>query len=132
MTPVAPQDYPVRMPRPVHFEIPATDPQALQDFYSTVFGWTFQKWGDMDYWTITTGDEPDGINGGLYPRTAPAAPGSGVNLVIGVDNAQTYYDRSMAAGATQTMPITPMPGVGILAAFTDPDGNAYGIIEPGM
>jgi predicted enzyme related to lactoylglutathione lyase len=28
------------MPRTVHFEIQASQPQALIDFYSTLFGWT--------------------------------------------------------------------------------------------
>ena len=55
------------MPRPVHFEIPAENPQRAMQFYETLFGWKFQKWdGPMDYWIITTGQpgEP-GIDGGL-------------------------------------------------------------------
>ena len=122
------------MPRPVHFEIHATDPQTLQDFYSSVFGWTFQQWGGNDYWVISTGDEPDGVNGGLLPRNGPPA-GDGVSgaiMVIGVDDCQAYYDKSMAAGASEQMPVTRMPGVGTLAYFKDPDGNMYGIIAPEM
>jgi len=124
------------MPRPVHFEIQAADPQVLQDFYAAAFGWTFQKWGELDYWVITTGDEPMGINGGLLPRNgAPAtadSPITGATLVIGVDNCQTYYDRSMAAGATEQLPVTHMPGIGIMAYFKDPEGNMYGIIQAEM
>ena len=122
------------MPRPVHFEIQATDPQTLQDFYSAVFGWTFQKWGENDYWVISTGDEPMGIDGGLLPRNGIAsqadAPINAATLVIGVDDCQAFYDKCISAGATEQMPVTHMPGVGTLAYFKDPDHNIFGIIEP--
>ena len=124
------------MPRPVHFEIQATDPQTLQGFYSAVFGWTFQKWGEIDYWVITTGDEPMGINGGLLPRNGvdsrADAPISAATLVIGVDDCQAYYDKCISAGATEQMAVTHMPGVGTMAYFKDPDHNIFGIIEPEM
>lgn len=121
------------MPRPVHFEIQAVDPQRLQDFYGAVFGWTFQKWGDVDYWVIATGDEEAGINGGLYPGADPGSPAGGrVNFVVGVDNCQTYYDRSIAAGATEVQGVEHTPGLGTLASLLDPEGNPYGLIEPEM
>ena len=57
------------MPRPIHFEIPAENPQRAMQFYETLFGWKFQKWeGDSDYWLITTGDSQPGIDGGLMRR----------------------------------------------------------------
>ena len=36
------------MPRPVHFEIPAENPQRAINFYTRVFGWTFKKWDPQD------------------------------------------------------------------------------------
>jgi hypothetical protein len=122
------------MPRPVHFEIHATDPSVLRTFYEEVFGWTFQKWAGADYWVITTGDEPDGVNGGLTSRSGASAAPDGINAyvaVIGVGDCQHYFDRAVAAGAAGiTMPPTVMPGVGVLAYLKDPDGNLFGIIEP--
>ena len=58
------------MPRVVHFEIHAGDPERAVNFYRTLFGWTFQKWeGPMDYWLVMTGpDDQPGINGGLVRR----------------------------------------------------------------
>ena len=49
------------MPRPVHFEIHASDPARAIRFYERTFGWIFQQWGEQEYWLITTGsaDEPD-------------------------------------------------------------------------
>ena len=44
------------MPRPIHFEIPADQPERASAFYRDVFGWQFRKWdGPMPYWLITTG-----------------------------------------------------------------------------
>ena len=57
------------MPRVVHFEIPADDPERCNAFYRTVFGWTIVKWnGPMPYWPATTGTEGPGINGAIAPR----------------------------------------------------------------
>ena len=40
----------------VHFEIQASQPQPLMDFYSGLFGWSFAKWeGPAEYWLIETG-----------------------------------------------------------------------------
>jgi len=44
------------MPRVVHFEIHADDPQRAANFYQGVFGWDIKKWeGPEDYWLVTTG-----------------------------------------------------------------------------
>jgi predicted enzyme related to lactoylglutathione lyase len=80
------------MARPIHFEIHASDPDRVQDFYRKLFGWQFQKWeGPMEYWLVTTGpDAEPGINGGLLRRQGPpAAEGQGVNAyvcTVGVDS----------------------------------------------
>ena len=37
----------------VHFEIHASEPQLLIDFYTQLFGWTFTQFGDMSYWPWT-------------------------------------------------------------------------------
>ena len=62
-------------------------------FYEDVFGWTFEKFGDVDYWVINTGDEPTGSMA-VCSRNSPAPkPGDGVNAyvaVIGVGDCQEY------------------------------------------
>ena len=56
------------MPRVVHFEIHAEDPQRAIAFYQAVFDWEFNNWGGMDYWLIKTVDAgAPGIDGGLVP-----------------------------------------------------------------
>ncbi len=45
------------MPRVVHFEIYADQPERAIKFYQDVFGWNFQKWnGPYDYRLVTTGE----------------------------------------------------------------------------
>lgn len=130
------------MPRPVHFEIHATDPAASQAFYESVFGWQFFKWGDEPYWLVGTGDgnpmegrphsEP-GIDGGLLPRRGPAPePGQAVNafvVTVDVPDCQGYVDRALNAGGTLAMERTATPGVGWLAYVKDPDGNILGMMQ---
>ena len=69
----------------VHFEIHASEPQRLVDFYSQLLGWKFTQFGDTPYWTIETGEGAignvagtagHGINGGLTQRRGPKPDGS--------------------------------------------------------
>src|SRR4051812_48595280 len=58
------------MPRPVHFEFTAEDPERAAKFYGDVFGWKIQKWdGPVPYWLIETGKDVPGIDGGMQLRT---------------------------------------------------------------
>ena len=63
------------MPRPIHFEIHAADPQRAIRFYTQLFGWTFTKWeSPMDYWLIKTGERVrPASTAGLLPRRGDAA-----------------------------------------------------------
>jgi uncharacterized protein len=49
-----------------HFEIPADRTDDLKNFYSSLFGWQFEKGQTKDYWMIKNA----GISGGLgYGKT---------------------------------------------------------------
>jgi predicted enzyme related to lactoylglutathione lyase len=46
------------MPRVVHFEIHAGDPERAVTFYQSLFGWTFQKWeGPREYGMVIPGPD---------------------------------------------------------------------------
>jgi uncharacterized protein len=116
------------LPRPVHFEIPAENPQRAMQFYETLFGWKFQKWeGPMDYWIITTGQagEP-GIDGGLLPRRDPAQPCCNT---IAVPNLDESMKKAEEAGGKCCVPKMPIPGVGWLAYFKDTEGHIFGMMQ---
>ncbi|MCX6619643.1 MAG: VOC family protein [Acidobacteria bacterium] len=116
------------MGRPVHFEIPAEDPEKAIQFYQTVFGWTIQKWdGPMPYWLITTGPSgAPGINGGLMKRHHPEQPC--VNT-IDVENLDESVQTVLAAGGQIALPKMPVPGVGWLAYCKDLDGHIFGMMQ---
>lgn len=122
------------MPRVIHFEIHAGDPQRAITFYEKLFGWTFQKWeGPMDYWLITTGPEgTPGINGGLMRRQGEIDGQAVIAYVCTIDVAD--LDASIAAaeanGGKQALPKMQIPGVGWLAYYKDTEGNIFGMLQP--
>lgn len=123
------------MSRVCHFEIHATDPETVIAFYTTLFGWKFQKWmGDWEYWMIETGpQEEDGINGGLVRRRGPApAEGQAVNAyvcTVTVESLDPILEKSIQLGATIALPKMCIAEVGWLAYIKDPDGNLLGLMQ---
>jgi len=123
------------MPRVVHFEIHAADPERVIAYYQALFGWRFDAWGPPGaYWLITTGaDGEAGINGGLVPRRgSAAADGQPVNAfvcTVDVPSAADYVSRASELGATVALPMMAVPGVGWLAYMKDPDGNLHGLMQ---
>jgi hypothetical protein len=123
------------MGRLVHFEIHATQPAGLVDFYSKLLGWKFTRWaGPMEYWLIETGEAGrPGINGGLVQRRGPAAAeGQAVNAFVctaDVDAIDASVQKAQSLGATVAVPKMPIPGVGWLAYVKDPDGNLLGLMQ---
>lgn len=50
------------MPRPMHIDMPADDMKRATTFFSNVFGWKFEGWGqDSDDQMATTGEAADGV-----------------------------------------------------------------------
>ena len=114
------------MPRPIHFELPADDPDRAAKFYSEALGWKITKWdGPMDYWMVSTGEGP-GINGGLLRRPHPGA--STVNT-IGVESLDETVEKVTAAGGKVMMPRMAVPGVGYMAYCNDSEGNMFGLMQ---
>ena len=121
------------MPRVVHFEIHAEDPERAVRFYSTLFGWTFQRWGGpTDYWLITTGpDDQRGINGGLMRRMGTIDGTAVIAYVCTVDVASVdeTMARALELGGQVALPKMPIPGVGWLAYAKDTEGNIFGMMQ---
>ena len=113
--------------RVVHFEIPCDDPEKTMEFFKTVFGWKFEQFGNESYWSAVTGDQASpGINGGIMKKRDPRQP---VVNSIDVANLDEAADSIEKAGGKIVVPKMPIPGIGWLAYFTDPDGNIHGIYQ---
>lgn len=127
------------MPRVVHLEIGADDPERAVEFYRGVFGWNLQlfQWPvpDMpDYWMVITGDQAEpGFDGGLMKRPSTAASGEGPPrafvCTIGVDSVDDYLAKVTGHGGTVHDPKMEIPGVGWIAYCLDTERNLFGILE---
>jgi predicted enzyme related to lactoylglutathione lyase len=116
------------MPRVVHFEIPADEPERAVEFYSKVFDWKTQKWeGAEDYWVLTTGNgSQPGIDGGLMKRTSQYP--NPVNS-IAVPSVDDYINKVTSAGGQVLTSKITIPGVGYIAYFKDTEGNTFGLFQ---
>lgn len=122
------------MPRPVHFEIHATDPERMAGYYRELFGWTVNKVPNMEYWLVITGpDGTPGINGGLFKRRGPApVEGQAVNAyvcTVDVADVDASVRAAIKLGGGNVVPRQGIRGVGWLAYCVDPEGNIFGLMQ---
>jgi len=116
------------MSRPVHFEINADDPQRAVDFYTRVFGWKIERWGEQPYWVATTGEPGTrGIDGAIMPRQHP---GAGTINTIGVGSLEASIAAIREAGGKVLMDPSEIPGIGHFVYAEDTEGNTFGVLEP--
>ena len=115
------------MGRVVHFEIPSDKPEELVEFYKKTFGWTIEKWADMDYWLVDTGlKENPGINGAITKRSENLQT---VVNTINVDDIKKSISTIKKNGGEVLTEIMDIPKVGKFVYFKDLDGNISGILE---
>lgn len=115
------------MPRVVHFEIGADDPERAVKFYEQAFGWKIAKWeGPMDYWLIQTGEEGEpGIDGAIMKRQERWTT---VNT-ISVPSYDQFARRVEGAGGKIVSPKQSIPAIGYHSYCLDTEGNVLGIME---
>ena len=116
------------MPRVVHFEFAADDPDRASAFYSDVFGWEIDKWGGpCEYWLAQTGEEGEpGIDGGIARRREGSQP---TTVTLDVPSVDAFAANVEQAGGQVVVPKAPIPGVGWIAFCKDTEGNVFGIME---
>ena len=101
-----------------YVEIPVTDLAKTRDFFTSMFGWSFQEWGD-EYMSFNDGR----LNGG-FRHSAEPAPSTGVLLVFFSDDLESDVERVKDLGGTISQDIFSFPG-GRRFHFVDPAGNEY-------
>ena len=118
------------MPRAIHFELYADDPERAAKFYADSFEWSVERWqGESGpvYWLLTTGEESlPGINGDIQRRSDPAAATS---IILAVSSVDEYAAKIAAAGGRVLRPKFAIPGIGYAAYFRDTEGNRFGIFQ---
>lgn len=122
------------MPRPIHFEIHAENPERAMKFYRELLGWEFSQWGTEPYWLVKTGEKgTPGIDGGLMPRRGPGPadmqPVNSFVCTVDVANLDASVKGVTAAGGSIALPRMPIPTVGWLAYAKDTEGNLFGMMQ---
>jgi predicted enzyme related to lactoylglutathione lyase len=118
--------------RMVWYELMTTDPQAAQDFYTKIVGWTITKFegGEQPYsmWTA-----PDGAIGGVMELPEDArkmgAPSHWIPYVA-VDDVDATVRQAKQLGATTYVEGMDIPSVGRIAVLGDPQGATFAIYRP--
>lgn len=114
------------MGRIVHFEINADNPERTVKFYGKVFGWKIGKWGQVDYWLASTGDENEpGINGAIQKRTGKET----TCIFVDVPSVDEYLKKIVQAGGKAVTEKMTILGVGYSAYCKDTEGNVFGIFQ---
>jgi predicted enzyme related to lactoylglutathione lyase len=123
----------------VHFEIQASDIDRAIKFYSEVFEWKIERYGEMEYWGIYTGRGTGsdggqvGINGGLLPRKGgEPVDGAAVNAfvcTIEVDDIDAMIKKVKTAGGKIVVDKADIAGMMWQAFCKDSDGNIFGLMQ---
>jgi predicted enzyme related to lactoylglutathione lyase len=120
------------MPRVIHFEIHAGDPERAIAFYRALFGWEFTRWNsEIEYWLVKTGEGQPGIDGGLVRRRGEIDGTAVIAYVCTVDVASVdeAAKRAVELGGEVVVPKMPIPGVGWLVYAKDTEGNIFGCMQ---
>ena len=124
------------MRRPVHFEIHAEDPKRAANFYSQLFGWEITRWdGPVDYWLVSTGTEPPGIEGAILRRMGenpdPQVPTPVIAYVctVDVENVDEMIDKAKKLGGVEALGKIEVQGVGWQVYYKDTESNIFGMMQ---
>jgi len=101
-----------------YVEIPVTDLEKTREFFTGLFGWTFQEWGP-DYFSFNDGRLECGLR-----RAEEPAPATGVLLIFYSEDLERDIERVKGLGATISQEIFEFPG-GRRFHFVDPVGTEF-------
>jgi hypothetical protein len=106
----------------VHIELPASDADRAEHFYTELFGWQFVGSGmeGIDYRMFQ--GEPGGA---VYPGEKA---GQGPIVYFGSDDIDAELAKVHELGG-ETEDKHPIPGVGLVAGCRDPEGNAFSFFQ---
>ena len=105
-----------------YVELPAKDLPATKDFFSQVFGWSFQDFGP-EYSAFTN----QGLDGGFFQSELSSSASNGAALIVFYSNdLEATREKVIKANGDIVKPIFRFPG-GRRFHFTEPSGNEFAV-----
>ena len=115
----------------VHFEIVGKDGEALQRYYSELFGWEINADNPMRYGMVTREGnvtaEGVGIGGGV--SGGPQGYEGHVTFYIAVPDVEAALAKAESLGGTRVMGPETIMDMVELGQFTDPEGHVIGVVK---
>jgi uncharacterized protein len=102
-----------------HFEIPADNVDGLRSFYSSLFGWEFEKGETQDYYMIKNA----GISGALAQKENSQQVST---QFVNVESIEDYINKAKQLGARVVKDKQEI-SEGYYAVLEDPQRNSIGI-----
>lgn len=111
---------------PIWYELTTKTPDAAQEFYGAVMGWTFETMpGGLDRDYRIASANGTGVAGLMRtPGHAQAMPDMWF-MYIGVDDVDASAEKVKSLGGSVDIEPTDIPGVGRFAFCTDPQGAHF-------
>jgi predicted enzyme related to lactoylglutathione lyase len=106
------------------WQIVTRQPEKLQSFYTTLFGWEIDANNAMGYRVVDTGSER-GIDGGIWP--APSDAHDFIQIFVEVDDVATAAKRAIELGGKVIVPPQKLPDGDEMAILHDPAGIPFGV-----
>jgi predicted enzyme related to lactoylglutathione lyase len=115
----------------VHFEVIGKDAKKLQDYYSELFGWTFDADNPMNYGSVQREGNVSaagiGIGGGV--GQGPEGYEGHVTFYVEVPDVEAALARAESLGGKRMMgpeKVTEQVEIGL---FTDVEGHLVGVVK---
>jgi predicted enzyme related to lactoylglutathione lyase len=119
------QEIHMTAPNVIHFEIVGKDQQALQRYWSDLFGWRFDTDNPGGYGM--TNHEDTGIVVGV--GNTPDGSAGHVTGYVKVEDIDATLARAAELGGAVIMPKFSPDGTAQLALVADPEGHVVGLTE---
>jgi len=110
----------------VWFEVMGSKGVELQSFYRDLFEWKIDASNPMKYGMVEA-TKGQGIPGGV--GQLGDQPWPKVTFYVSTTNIEDSLDKATSLGGKVIMPRTELQPGTILGMFSDPEGNAIGLVE---
>jgi predicted enzyme related to lactoylglutathione lyase len=111
----------------VHLELSTSDAAAAKNFYTSMFGWTFEDMNMGPDGIYSTFKPSSGPGGGLF--SMPGMPTAWL-AYVGVEDINASTDKAKALGATIHKGPLEIPNIGWMTILADPTGAAIAMFQP--